>query len=408
MTNSPMRFLQACVLSVAMLVSLTSYVSAGETAAQPNKDTYVDAVVRGTGLMPWQSGEVSEAEQAFRAEIEARKDTLLDSRDTPSHPRILSEADLTRARANIKNSGWAKQWFDARKARADYLVAQPPEYVESMLSELTPANPYGTTCPNCVGKKSQEGAGHGIMNWNHREPDILRCTKCGQVYPDPGFPETAVLQAPRMGQEFTYYLNAAERANPDDRSGKLAYHWVGKPLHMSFSGLIRYHKAGFMRDGALDLAYAYALTGNAVYAVRARDILVRFAHCYRNWLYHDYWDTIADCDPMYAAWHDKSLPLEWKKHLATGAFAGDSLEKAGMLQSYWGGGRYHPSTDTVGGVADLALAYDLVADAKDVEGKPVWSPAERDIVERDLLLEWIMGAEPYVGGVGKADIVGRL
>ncbi|MFO7975056.1 MAG: heparinase II/III family protein [Candidatus Hydrogenedentota bacterium] len=372
---------------------------------EASKEAYVHAVVRGAGLLPWQSGELSDVERAFRAEIESRKDALLASREVPVHPRMLSEADLARAKANIEASEWAKAWFDARKARADYLVAQPPGYVETMISELTPTNPYGTTCPNCVGTKSQEGAGHGLMSWSYRNPDVLRCTKCGQVYPDPKFEETAELQAPRMGQVFTFYYNEAEQANPEDRSGNLAFHWVGKPIHISFSGLLRYHKACFMRDGVLDLAYSYALTGNAAYAARARDILVRFAHCYRNWLYHDYWDAIADCDPMYAAWHDQSLPLEWKKHLTERAFARDSLDKARMLQSYWGGGRLHPSTDSIRSAANFALAYDLVANAKDAEANPVWSEVQRNVVERDLLLEWIMGAEPYVGGVGKAACV---
>ena len=402
MTKFPVRISFACVSAALAFFLAVNTASAGEAPVEPSKEAYVQAVVRGAGLMPWQSGEVSEAEKAFRAEIEARKDALLASRDALTHPRMLSEADIARAKANIEATGWGKAWFDARKARADYLVAQPSDYVAAMISELTPANPYGMTCPNCVGEKSQEGAGHGLMTWNYRNPDEMRCTKCGQVYPDPKFAETAVLQAPRMGQSFTYYYNDAERANPDDRSGKLAYHWVGKPIHMSFSGLIRYYKACFMRDGVLDLAYMYALTGDAVYAARARDILVRFAYCYRNWLYHDYWDTIADCDPMYAAWHDRSLPLEWKKHLAEDAFARDSLEKSGMLQSYWGGGRLHPSTDTVGSAGDFALAYDLVANAKEAEGNPLWSQSECARVERDLLLEWVMGAEPYVGGVGKA------
>lgn len=402
MTDFPSGTLFACV-GVALAIILTaSSANAGEGPVERSKETYVHAVVRGMGLMPWQSAGLSEAEKTFRAEIESRKDALLASREAVTHPRMFDEADVARAKANIETTDWAKAWFDARKARADYLVAQPPEYVDAMISELTPGNPYGTTCPNCVGTKSQEGMGHGLMRWNYREPDLLRCTKCGQMYPDPKFAETAELQAPRKGQRFAFYYNAAEQANPEDRSGKLAFHWVGKPLHMSFSGLIRYHKACFMQDGALDLAYAYALTGDLAYAARARDILVRFAHCYRNWLYHDYWDAIADCDPMYAAWHDNALPLEWKKHLAEDAFARDTVENARMLQSYWGAGRLHPSTDSIGSAGDLALAYDLVANAKDAEGNPLWSPAERSLVERDLLLEWIMGAEPYVGGIGKA------
>ena len=42
------------------------------------------------------------------------------------------------------------------------------------------------------------------------------------------------------------------------------------------------------------------LTGEARYAGKAVRILNRLAACYRNWLYHDYWDAVADCDPSSA------------------------------------------------------------------------------------------------------------
>ena len=167
MTKFPVRISFACVSAAIAFFLAVNTASAGEAPVEPSKEAYVQAVVRGAGLMPWQSGEVSVAEKAFRAEIEARKDALLASRDALSHPRMVSEADIRRARDNIAGSDWAKVWFDARKARADYLVAQPPEYVDAMISVLTPANPYGTTCPKCVGKKSQEGAGMGLMMWNY-------------------------------------------------------------------------------------------------------------------------------------------------------------------------------------------------------------------------------------------------
>ncbi|MCF6286803.1 MAG: heparinase II/III-family protein, partial [Candidatus Hydrogenedentes bacterium] len=265
-----------------------------------------------------------------------------------------------------------------------------------------PAHAYGFTCPKCVGEKSQEAVGYGLIRWNYKDPDTFSCRRCGAVFPNPDYPETLTLQLPRRGQSVSYYLNPREQADPDNRSGALAWHWVGHPIHVSFSGILREKKISFMRAAVKSLALAWLFTEDPRYAVATRDVLLRFAECYRQWPYRDYWDTYADCDPLYAAWHDKALPLEWKRHLSEQAFKGDTLTKARMLQNYWGAGRVHPSTDGISGMIHLILAYDLTYNAVDSDGRPVWDDAARRRVERDLLLEYAMGAEPYVGGPGEA------
>ncbi|MBI3117390.1 MAG: hypothetical protein HYZ00_01810 [Candidatus Hydrogenedentes bacterium] len=374
-----------------------------EASPVPTKETYVQEVTRGKGLLPEQTAEVSEQERSFRAEMEARKDALLSHTGEVRHPVLYTEDDLGRAKANAAASEWAKGWIDSQVALAEYAVTQPAGWVDSMIPKLSPVHGYGFTCPNCVGKQSQEAVGYELIAWDYRTPEVFKCRACGHEYPDPVYPETATLQMPRSGQSITYYLNPAEQAQPDDRSGRLAWHWVGYPIHVSFSGIVREQKIGFMRDAARSLGFAYGFTGDAKYAQGARDILVRYAQCYRQWLYRDYWDTYADCDPLYAAWHDKDLPLYWKRHLTEQAFARDTVERAAMLQSYWGAGRAHPSTDSVSGLASFALAYDLTCTAVDAAGVHVWSEEQRRLVERDLLLEYMMGAEPFVRGAGKAD-----
>ncbi len=379
--------------------------SAPAQAPAERKADYVRSVTRGGGLMPWQEAGTSEQERSFRASIEKRKDELLAARVPTEHPAMISPDQLQRARQNIKSAAWAGKWAQSERAVADFLVAQPDDYAERMISELSPTNTYGFTCPNCVGRQSQEGSGTAIIDWDYRHPDQIACKRCRHVYPSSTYPETATLHCPRAGQTFTYYLNDGERAKPEDRSGAFAWHWVSRPIHVSFSGQIRTAKAVFMGDAVATLATQYALTGDVRYATCARRILVRMAHCYRRWLYHDYWDTIADCDPMYAAWHDQSLALEWKRHLCEQAFAKDSVKSAAMLRDYWGAGRLHSSCDGIHMLSRLALAYDLVYDAKDAAGSPAWSPAERAQVERDLLLEYAMGAEHYLGGAGQAACV---
>lgn len=391
-------------IAFSWALALATCLSAAQAdEAADRKTEYVRAVTRGAGMLPWQEPYPSEAEHAFRAEIEARKDALLAHSAGVARPALYTVEALYRARANAAAGGWAADWVAGQVELADYVLAQPDGWVARMIPEEAPAHGYGFTCLNCVGVKSQEAVGTPLVAWSYKDPDTIACRACGQCYPDPAFPETATLELPRTGHRVTYYLNEAERAHPDDRSGAHAWHWVGRPVHVSFTGIIREFKIGFMRDAARSLAFAYVFTGDARYARAARDILTRYARCYRNWPYRDYWDTYADCDPIYAAWHDMALPLEWKRHLSEQAYAKDTAERARMLQTYWGAGRAHPSTDSVSGLAAFALAYDLTCTAASTDGAPVWGGADRRLVERDLLLEYIMGAEPYVGGVDAAD-----
>ncbi|MBX7258146.1 MAG: heparinase II/III-family protein [Candidatus Hydrogenedentes bacterium] len=398
------RFVQGSIAVLLATFLIQTAATAQDPTLESRKTEYVRAVTRGAALMPWQSPGVSEQERAFREEIERRKDALLAHSATVNHPVLYLPDSIARARAATESNERATKWLDSQLSIASYVISQPSGWIDSMIPEEAPANGYGFTCPKCVGVKSQEAVGHTLAQWSYKEPDTLKCAECGQAYPDPAFPESATLELPRLGRRIGYYLNDAERANPDDRSGKLAWHWVGHPIHVSFTGFIRERKIGFMIGAARSTAFAYAFTGDVRYAAATRDILVRYARCYRNWPYRDYWDTYADCDPMYAAWHDRSLPIEWKRHLCEDAYAKDSVEKAAMLRDFWGAGRAHPSTDGIGNLSFLCEAYDLTCTAADATGAPVWSVADRTIVERDLLLEYTMGAEPYLGGANKADI----
>ncbi len=389
-----------CVLAASL--SPAPLPAADDAAAR--REQYVDAVTRGEGYLPWQEQGLSQEEKDFRASIERRKTEMLQGRAPQRRPVLLDAGSRERALRNIENADWARSLASSMRASADRIVSQPAGYVDQMISELTPWYDYGMTCPNCVGKQSQEGIGHGLLDWDATDPDKLTCRECGHVYPSEQYPETARLVMPRSGQTLTFYLNEKERANPDNRTGELAYKWVNRPMHMSFTGLIRQNKALYLLGSLENLAVTWHLTGDPRYAVRTREILVRFAECYRNWLYHDYWNSVADADPLYAAWHDDNLKLEMKRHLTTNAFRGDTLGKAAMLQNFWGGGRLHPSTDHISLIYGVALAYDLTADARDAGGAPVWTDAQKEKVERDLFLEWIFTGEKYLGGPNEAKL----
>jgi hypothetical protein len=389
-------------LEVAVLCCLSIGLLQVVEAQDPSPEAYVQAVTRGAGLMPWQKPGLSEGEKTFRREIEARKDALI-ARSKPSHPAFYDAAAIAQAKQNVAQHTWARAWLDGQVAFADEIIAQPEGWIAAMIPKEAPSHAYGFTCPACVGVKSQEGVGDPIVGWDWRKPDEFRCRECDTVYPNEKYPETATLQLPRTGHSVSYYLNPAEQANPEDRSGALAWHWVTYPIHNSFTGIIRERKIGFIRDAVQSLGLAYLFTNEPRYAIATRDILVRFAECYRQWPYRDYWDTYADCDPLYAAWHDKALPIEWKRHLSEQAYRGDTMEKAAMLQNYWGAGRVHPSTDSISGLTGVIQAYDFTCTALNADGTPVWDDAARTLVQRDLILEWAMGAEPYIGGPGKAE-----
>lgn len=351
------------------------------------------------------SAVASEAEEtAFRAAIEARKDRLLESRTVSARPVMLSPESIERARRNIASTAWAKKWFDERREVADFVVSQPEGYADLLISETTPGNTYGFTCPNCVGRESQEGEGISLVKWDYHEPDVIACRKCGQRYPDPKYPETGTLDCMRSGQVLTYYVNDAERNHGVSGDCQYAWRWVGFAIHPSFAGVIRQKKSAFAVTALGALADTYAITGDPRYAGAGIPILKRLAHCYRGWLYHDYWDTVADCDPIYAAWHASELPQAWKLHPCDSAFKNDTPEKASMLQpSYWGAGRIVTSTDGATLLCTICEAFDLFRTARNADGSPLMTDADRTLIERDLILEWIIGAEPFVGGEAKAD-----
>jgi len=370
------------------------------------KSQYVEQVTRGEGFASWQAhdrkGE-SERETAFRRRIERRKERMLANRVRVRHPALLAEEEVAQARRNIRRAAWAREWFDELREKAEHVASQPDGYVEDMLPELTPWVGYTFFCPHCNGVKSFEGTEYNIIDWDYRRPDRITCKCCGHRYPSDDYPETGELQLPRSGQTLTFYLNDEERRHPRNRTGKYAWKWAGKPVHACFTGIVREQKIRFMVGAARALALVYRFTGEPKYAERAAQILVRLTHCFRHaWGYHDYWDVVADCDPMYAAWHDHELPLEWKRCLFSDAYARDTVDRAHMLQSFWGAGRIHPSTDVITDVISVCEAYDLTYDARGAGGDRLWTPELRRTLERDLILEWILEAEPFVGGPGKA------
>jgi len=308
---------------------------------------------------------------------------------THAEPRTLYKAeDVANARLNVERYRWAQQIVDGWQRRVAHVMQQDRPFVEQMISDLTLWSTYGQNCPACVNKKSSMGE-CGLYRWNITEPDRLICKYCGTVYPNPEFPETGTLVCPKMGQTFTYYETEAERAHPEDRSGRHAFRWASWPVHTSWTGIIRSNKAGHVINMTLPLAKLYAVTGEVRYAERAAWILDRFARVFPGYLFHTYNGTYADCPPAEAA-------RELGRHPRAGRFPKDVIINACGLHQYkdharlnvgfWGAGRYSCSGGDGSTILQMLVAYDLIRDARYADGTPVLTEEMDQRIKNDLLL----------------------
>ena len=310
-------------------------------------------------------------------------------RVTYAEPCTLYKAeDVANARLNVESYDWAKRIVSGWQRRVAPLMEQDRRFVEQMIDELTLWSPYGQNCPACVNKQSSMGECN-LYKWKIAEPDKLECKYCGTVYPNSKYPETGTLVCPRMGQSFTYYETEAERAHPEDKSGKHAFRWASWPVHTSWTGIIRRNKAQYVINMTLPLAKLYAVTGEARYAERAAWILDRFASVFPNYLFHTYNGTYADCPPAEAA-------RELGRHPRAGKFPKEVIINAFGLHQYkdharlnvgfWGAGRYSCSGGDGGTILQMLVAYDLIRDARLPDGGPVLTPEMDGRIRNDLLL----------------------
>ena len=290
-------------------------------------------------------------------------------RSKVQHPASLfTAADLERARQNIANHKWAKKARDGIVANGDFLVPKITDtWVETML-EVTTAGCVGP-CPACRAK-GKRWHPNGNWAWTSRRPNELKCKACQTVYPNEKYPESISVRGtwdPR--QEFTFI------------DGDTFVCFSYKKARSSPAGITRAKKVIHVSSVLLGLGKAYALTGDPKYAQAARPIYLRLAKVFPKWLvragygYNEY----ADCDPHVAAERIKRLPND---ELLCPPNKPDRQIHTG----YWSASRVGSSGMDGGWVIRVAVAYDLMCEAK-ADGKPVFSAKERVLIERDVLLE---------------------
>lgn len=291
-------------------------------------------------------------------------------RDTVKHPSaVLKPADIERAKTNIQRYAWAKNYAAGveRSARR-YLDRLTPEFLANMIPETTPGDPLWTPCPACRAQGKPVHP-HGLWTWNVEQPDRLQCDMCRTVFPNDQYPEDVVLQTQwRKPQTITFC---------GGETFVIFGYKTGRP---SFTANVRSRKVKWIAGYCRSLAEAYLLTGKPEYASACRAILLRLAECYPTWLVHVGYGEYADLDPRTASRNINKLP---EPELCPPPNKPDHRLHTG----YWSAGRAGGVGMESGFVRQVVEAYDGTCAAKDADGKPVYSDADRRKIERDLLLE---------------------
>jgi hypothetical protein len=286
------------------------------------------------------------------------------------HPCLtVRESDLAVARENTRKYGWAGDYCARVESKAGrYLDMMTPSFLERMIGETTPGDPLWTPCPACrdQGKPLHP---HGLWTWKVDNPDQLVCDVCGTVFPNVKYPEEIVIRT-RWGkpQDLTYC------------GGDTFVVFGYRNARPGFSANIRSRKVQWMANYCHTLAEAWALTGKIRYAGTCRDILLRFAACYPNWLVHVGYGEYADMDPRKASEFINKLP-------EPEICPPPNIPDNSLWTGYWSAGRASGVGLESDFIRKVVSAYDLTCSAKNGSGADVYTGENKKKIERDLLLE---------------------
>ena len=317
------------------------------------------------------TAQVSPANGESRPELEP----LLDwshwtkHRTRVQHPSgAIKAADVARARENIKRYQWAQSYFASLRGRATAFVPKlTPQYIESMIPETTPGDALWTPSP-AVRDAGKQVLEHGSWEWTPERPDELKCKVTGVVFPNEKYPESIVLQT-KWGkpQTLTFY------------GGEPFTIFGYKGSRPTFTGNIRARKVAYMAQKARELGEAFLLSGEVSYARAARAILLRFARVYPHWMVHSGYGEYADMHPHVAALAINKLP---EPELLPPPNKPNNKLHVG----YWAAGRASGHGQESTFVRIMTQTYDWTCEATE-NGAPIYSEADKLLIERDLLLE---------------------
>ena len=194
---------------------------------------------------------------------------------------IIDREDLARGRQNVATRKWARTFADRVKKDADWWVTQTDDFIYGLIPEGNPR----ALCPQFEKGCPIHGGARSSFTATLEEPYRWRCKKGGERWHD-----GAIVKNPKSGEEVTVH---------DDGNGWLAppgfpnagrryffvaayrYFLLGKLLSSPYEG----DGGSRYRGGTpvVQLALAYALTGDARYAHKCAVMLNRLAELYRTY-----------------------------------------------------------------------------------------------------------------------------
>ncbi|MDF2440286.1 MAG: hypothetical protein JWN98_1270, partial [Abditibacteriota bacterium] len=260
------------------------------------------------------------------------------------------------------------KYFEALQSQARAAVAKfTPSYIAMMIEETTPGDDKWTPSP-AVRDAGKQVLEHGQWQWSPERPHELKCSVTGTVFPNAKYPESIVLRT-TWGKPQTLSFYGGEPFTIFGYKGN-------RP---SFTGNIRARKVSYMAQKARELGEAYLLSGDVGYARACREVLLRFAQVYPNWLVHVGYGEYADIDPHLAALAINKLP-------APELVAPPNKPDKTLWRGYWTAGRAGGVGQESAFVRLVTEAYDWTCNAQH-NGTPLYSDEDKLKIERDLLLE---------------------
>ncbi|MBR4673358.1 MAG: heparinase II/III family protein [Victivallales bacterium] len=291
-------------------------------------------------------------------------------RKTVIHPCVsFKTEDLIRAKKNIENHDWARNYANNLSKNADKIAEQMTKEFLDMMVEITTAG--GTTpCPACR-DKGLRWLPNNNWQWSVSTPNQIRCPHCGTVYPNDKYPETIKVQSKWDPRQVFTFIDVEP------------FPCFGYKQSMSNpSGIIRASKVGYVFKQLDTLSTSYALNGKIEHAEAIKRILLKIAEVLPHYLvrvgytYNEY----ADCDPHIACMKINDLPTDE-------IVAPPNKPDRSLWTGYWSASRFHTQGMDGGTAVTFANAYDITYNATYPDGRPLYTEEERLIIEKDVLLE---------------------
>ena len=332
-------------------------------------------------------------ERAARTAREAWKAPRL-GRDRERSRLLFGAAEIDRARVALA-AGTAPLWLERLLVVARDVSSLSIERLLALIPDRVPWNGAGSFCPACFGDRSDVATHAPFWRWRVDDPESITCPHCDIRFPHADYPEEGRLDLPRLGLSYAFYLRPAQRRR-DWRDGVGASSFGGGPTHVSLSGEAERCGLNWLLGQLEPMALAAAVSGDTRVGDTVRAVLLRLARVYPGYPLYTYRQEYYDCDPAYAVEHCDEVPTAFRRAACIYTYCGrfgDAVDLHGRgdntvgtcryPNAEWGCSRLAREKASHGQLfLSLLHTWDLVAAG--------CSRDERDLVERDLLLEYYL------------------